>query len=60
MTKAKKLALKKWGINLLKFSAPILAAFFGVLAQGGKFEQAWPVLVVMFWGALADFFKKLG
>jgi len=58
MTKAKRLALKKWGINLLKFTAPILAVFFGLLAQEVPIEKAWLVALLALYGALADFFKK--
>ena len=51
--------LKKWGINLLKFTAPMCVAFFGALAQGVEIEKAWPIALVIFWGILADLFKKL-
>lgn len=59
LTKAKKLAIKKFGWNCLKFTAPALAAFFGELAMGVDLKQAWPFALVIFWGLLADAFKKL-
>ena len=40
MTKTRKLALKKWGINLLKFTAPMLAIFFLQLSQGVELKMA--------------------
>lgn len=49
---------KKWGMNLLYFSAPILVIFFGLLAQGVTIEKAWPVALLSLYGALADLFKK--
>ena len=51
---------KKWALNLLKFTAPGLAVFFSLLAQGVPFEKAWPVALLVLWGLLADYFKKLG
>ena len=59
MTKAKKAKLKKWGINLLKFTAPALAAFFGQLALGVEIKAAALFGVTIIWGILADAFKKL-
>ena len=59
MTKARKESLKKWGWNLLKFSAPMLSVFFYQLSQGVDWKLAFPVAVLMFWGALADLFKKI-
>lgn len=49
---------KLWGFNVLKFSAPILAVFFGMLAQDVPVEKAWPIALLALYGALADFFKK--
>lgn len=51
--------IKKLGWNALVFSAPALAALFSLLAQGVSFKLAWPVALVIFWGLLADFLKKL-
>ncbi len=59
MTKTRKLALKKWGINILKFTAPSLAALFSQLALGVELKQAIPFAVVILWGLIADAFKKL-
>ena len=52
--------LKKWGMNLLKFTAPAIAALFGQLALGVSLKQAIPFALIIFWGLLADYFKKLG
>ena len=49
---------KKWGKNLLAFTAPLLAGFFTILAQGVPVSKAWPILVLALYGALADLFKK--
>lgn len=51
--------LKKWGKNLLKFSAPTLAVFFAQLATGVEWEAAFLVALLALYGALADYFKKL-
>ena len=59
MTKARKSAWKKWGWNLLKFTAPSLAALFGQLALGVELKLAIPFAVVILWGLIADAFKKL-
>lgn len=56
MTKAKQ---KKFFTNLLKFTAPALAIFFGQLAMGVKLEVAFPLALVALYGALADLFSKL-
>lgn len=59
MDKARKEALKKWAWNLLKFTAPSLAALFGQLALGVELKQAIPFALIILWGLLADLFKKL-
>ena len=59
MTKTRKVAVNKFLVNLLKFTAPILASFFLMLSQGVPLEKAWPVALVALWGALADFFSKV-
>jgi hypothetical protein len=56
MTKSKQ---NKFLMNLLKFTAPALAVFFGQLALGVKFEVALPLALVAMYGALADFFSKI-
>ena len=50
---------KKFLINLAVFSAPALAVFFALLAQGVPFDKAWPAALLVLYGLLADFFKKL-
>lgn len=59
MTKAKKIAVNKFLKNLLKFTAPALAALFGQLALGVSFKQALPFALIILWGITADYFKKL-
>ena len=59
MTKAEKVNLKKWLVNLLKFTAPALGAFFGQLALGVELKAAALFGIVILWGVLADFFKKM-
>ena len=51
--------LKKMGMNLIVFTAPALAVFFGLLATGVPFEKAWPAGLLALYGPIADFFKKL-
>lgn len=51
--------LKKWGINFLKFVAPTLIIFFGLLANGVAIEKAWPVAILAFYQSLADILGKL-
>jgi len=50
---------QKWAMNLLKFTAPALAVFFGQLAAGVDLKAASLVALYAFYGALADYFKKL-
>lgn len=51
--------LVKWSKNLLVFTAPILAVFFGQLAMGVDVRPALLVALLALWGLLADYFKKL-
>ncbi|RLI82662.1 MAG: hypothetical protein DRP01_09710 [Archaeoglobales archaeon] len=51
--------LKKWGVNLLKFTAPALSVFFGLLQQEVPFKQASWVLLLALYGAISDYLKKL-
>ena len=51
--------LKKFGINLLKFTAPALALFFGALSQGLTVQEASPVALFAVYGLLADLFSKI-
>ena len=50
---------KKFLNNLLKFTAPILAVFFGQLASGVDYKPALAVLVLAFYGALSDYLSKV-
>lgn len=47
-----------WSRNILLFSAPALAIYFGQLAAGVDYRIAGGVALLAFWGAIADFFKK--
>ena len=51
--------LEAWGKNLLKFTAVFLGALFAQLALGVTLQQAIPFALVILYGALADYFKKL-
>lgn len=44
--------------NALTFTAPALALFFGELALGKSFSEAWPIALIAFWGICADFYRK--
>jgi hypothetical protein len=48
-----------WGKNLLMFTAPILAVFFGQLALGVDWKKAIWVAVLALYGLLSDYLKKL-
>lgn len=50
---------KKFGMNVLKFTAPALALFFGQLSQGVDPKLASGVALLALWGLLADLFSKL-
>ena len=52
--------LKRFGMNLLKFTAPMLAVFFTQLSLGVSMRDAFPVVILAGWGVVADFFKKYG
>lgn len=51
--------IKKWAINLLKFTAPALAVFFGQMKVGVDWRVALPVALVALWGSAADLFGKI-
>lgn len=51
--------LQSWIRNLVKFTAPMLAVFFAQLALGVDAQKAALVALIAFYGALADFFKKI-
>lgn len=59
LTAKEKLAFKKFGKNLLKFTAPFMAVFFYQLSMGVEMKVAGPLALVTFWGVVADYFKKL-
>lgn len=50
--------LREWGWNLIKFTAPALAVFFGQLALGVEWKKAGLVALLALYGAVADLFKK--
>jgi len=60
MTKTRKIALNKFLMNLLKFTAPVLAIFFAQLGMGVDIKAAGLVALFALYGILADYFKKLG
>lgn len=59
MNKFENMPWGKWGLNLLFFTAPSLAVFFGQLALKVDPKVAGLVALLTLYGALADFFKKL-
>lgn len=50
---------QRWVWNLIKFTAPALAVFFGQLALGVEPKAAALVALLGLYGAIADYFKKL-
>jgi len=50
--------VKKFWVNLLKFTAPIVAIFFAQLQMGTSREAAALVALYAFYGMLADLFSK--
>lgn len=50
--------LQKWGMNFVKFVAPTLAIFFGLLSQGVALDKAWPVAALALYQSLSDLFGK--
>lgn len=59
MNKAKKIAYGKFVTNLAKFSAPAIAALFAQLALGISLKEAVPFALIILYGILADYFKKM-
>lgn len=51
---------QKFFRNLIKFSAPGISVFFAQLALGAELKVAGLTALFVFWGLLADFFKKIG
>lgn len=47
-------------MNLIRFTAPMLAVFFTQLSLGVSMRDAFPVVILAGWGVAADFFKKYG
>jgi hypothetical protein len=56
LTKAQK---KKFLNNLLRFSAPGLAVFFSQLALKVPVKEAGLVAILVIYGVIADYFKKV-
>lgn len=56
MTKAKQ---KKWILNLLKFTAPVMAIFFLQLSQGVDWKLAGTVAMYAMYSAISDLLKKI-
>lgn len=56
MTKTNK---AKFAKNLLKFTAPALAAFFGQLALGVEPRAAALFALFILYGLLSDYFSKI-
>ena len=50
---------EKFFKNVLKFTAPALAVFFGQLATGVNWRAAGLVAILALYGLLADYFKKV-
>lgn len=50
--------LKKWGKNAIIFSAPALVVFFTQLHNGVQWKEAGLVALLVFYGLMADLFKK--
>ncbi len=51
--------IKKMGMNLIVFTAPVFGVFFAQLALNVEPKKAALVALVGFYGVLADFFKKI-
>lgn len=50
-----------WMTNVLRFSLPLFTStLFAQLAMGVEFKKAIAVSLLTFYGALADYIKKLG
>ena len=56
LTKAQKSKFLK---NILLFTAPALAVFFGQLASGVNWRIAGSVALLALWGVANDYFKKI-
>ena len=49
---------EKFGKNLLKFTAPVLAIFFAQLATGVNWKAAGAVALYALYALLSDYFSK--
>lgn len=58
LTKTQKINLKKFGINLLKFTAPALAVLFFQLSVGTDIRAAGALAVYALYALIADALKK--
>jgi hypothetical protein len=59
MKRLNKKQTEKFTKNLLLFTAPALALFFGQLASGVDVKVASGVALLALWGILADYFSKM-
>lgn len=50
---------EKFFNNVLKFTAPALAVFFGQLATGVNWRAAGAVALLALWGLASDYFSKM-
>jgi hypothetical protein len=50
--------LRAWGMNMVVFSAPALAVFFGLLANGVALKTAMYSGLLVIYQLAADLFKK--
>jgi len=55
----KKINQQKFLKNLLVFTAPAMAIFFGQLAVGVEWKAASAVALLALYGAIADYWKKI-
>lgn len=51
--------VRKALINVLFFTSPVLAIFFGQLAIGVPVQKAYPLALYALYALLADLFKKM-
>lgn len=51
--------LRKMVLNLVIFTSPATFVFFSLLAQGVPLDKAWPAGLLVIYGIVADYLKKL-
>jgi hypothetical protein len=51
--------IKKWLLNIIIFTSPVLAAFFGSLAAGSDWKVSAGIGMVALYQVVADLLKKL-